>query len=351
MALSGNKGEWSEIYVLLKLLAEGKLYAGDPQYRKIENILFPILRVLRKEKENLLTLLREEATVRILTPSGEELSNIPLTRFGEEAQSLFNEIKNIQSSCQLPQREKFLKEIGINQLKAPSSQKTDITLVVYDKRIGTTPTLGFSIKSQIGSSATLLNASQSTNIKYRLSRSLSEEEISIANSLKPKQLLSYLRTKNISLSLDNYENSIFENNLRLIDTALPQIIATIVLQFYTEGMSKIAELCQWITQQNPLSFQGKDHPYYSYKLKRFLVDAALGMTPAKVWKGEYDTTGGYIIVKQDGELLCYHLYERQLFENYLFYNIKLDTPSTQRHHFGKIIEEKRLCLNIQLRFI
>ena len=29
MALTGNKGEWSEIYTLLKLLGEGKVYAGD----------------------------------------------------------------------------------------------------------------------------------------------------------------------------------------------------------------------------------------------------------------------------------------------------------------------------------
>lgn len=27
MALTGNKGEWSEIYTLLKLLGEGKVYA------------------------------------------------------------------------------------------------------------------------------------------------------------------------------------------------------------------------------------------------------------------------------------------------------------------------------------
>lgn len=29
MALSGNKGEWSEIYALLRLLADGLLYEGD----------------------------------------------------------------------------------------------------------------------------------------------------------------------------------------------------------------------------------------------------------------------------------------------------------------------------------
>ncbi|MBD3211216.1 MAG: HpaII family restriction endonuclease, partial [Candidatus Lokiarchaeota archaeon] len=27
--ITGNKGEWSEIYVFFKLLADGKLYAAD----------------------------------------------------------------------------------------------------------------------------------------------------------------------------------------------------------------------------------------------------------------------------------------------------------------------------------
>ena len=29
MPLSGNKGEWSEVYTLFKLLAEKKLFIGD----------------------------------------------------------------------------------------------------------------------------------------------------------------------------------------------------------------------------------------------------------------------------------------------------------------------------------
>lgn len=39
MALTGNKGEWSEIYTLLKLLGEGKVYAGDQSLNKIQNLL------------------------------------------------------------------------------------------------------------------------------------------------------------------------------------------------------------------------------------------------------------------------------------------------------------------------
>lgn len=35
MAITGNKGEWSEIYTLLKLLGEGKVYAGDQNLNRI----------------------------------------------------------------------------------------------------------------------------------------------------------------------------------------------------------------------------------------------------------------------------------------------------------------------------
>ena len=50
--LTGNKGEWSEIYVLFKLLAEGKLYAADEHLRKLENLFFPIFKVVRSEAQS-----------------------------------------------------------------------------------------------------------------------------------------------------------------------------------------------------------------------------------------------------------------------------------------------------------
>ena len=50
--LKGNKGEWSEIYVFLKLLADGKLYSADENLEIIENIYYPIIKILRTETEN-----------------------------------------------------------------------------------------------------------------------------------------------------------------------------------------------------------------------------------------------------------------------------------------------------------
>ena len=47
--LSGNKGEWSEVYVLLRLLANGKIYAADSELQIINDIYFPIIKIIREE--------------------------------------------------------------------------------------------------------------------------------------------------------------------------------------------------------------------------------------------------------------------------------------------------------------
>ena len=50
MPLTGNKGEWSEIYTLFRLLGEGKVHAGDENLNKLE-LYYPILNVIREESK------------------------------------------------------------------------------------------------------------------------------------------------------------------------------------------------------------------------------------------------------------------------------------------------------------
>jgi DNA (cytosine-5)-methyltransferase 1 len=61
-----------------------------------------------------------------------------------------------------------------------------------------------------------------------------------------------------------------------------------------------------------------------------------------------------IVVKNDGEQVAFHIIEQEALEDYLFENIKFDTPSTTRHRYGSLILEndKKMYfkLNMQLRF-
>lgn len=117
----------------------------------------------------------------------------------------------------------------------------------------------------------------------------------------------------------------------------------------------MVQLVESIEKANPLNFnQEFNHEFYSYKTKRFLTDIALGMMPATVWTGQYDATGGYLVVKEDGDILCYHIYNKNDFENYLLNNTRLETASSNRHDFGSIYEEDGeffFKLNLQIRFI
>ena len=82
MALTGNKGEWSEIYTLLKLLGEGKVYAGDQNLNKIQSLFYPIIMILRQEKDGNFNYKLQDKDVVIQTPDGEVIENSSIRIFG-----------------------------------------------------------------------------------------------------------------------------------------------------------------------------------------------------------------------------------------------------------------------------
>ncbi len=355
----GNKGEWSEIYALFKLLGDKQLFLGDKDIQRIKGLVYPILKVLRSETINDFQYSIEDEI--IVVSGGEKVLKIPIKVFKEKAAILLTEIKkNKNGTFELPEIEAFMTSINCLSLKASSTSKTDITIVVHDQRTGQQPTLGFSIKSQLGSPSTLLNAGKTTNFVFEVTNlSLSKDEIrninEIASRSKIMDRISTIVNANGKLKFLSTEKSIFSNNLILIDSKLPELLSNIIYQFYTSKRSKITELVEKINELNPLDFDESDnHKFYEYKIKRFLTDVALGMMPSKVWSGEYDATGGYLVIKEDGDILCYHIYNKNEFEDYLYNNTKLETASSSRHKFGTIYETNGKLyfnLNLQIRFL
>ena len=357
--ISGNKGDWSEIYTLFKLLGDKQLFLGNKDIEKLEGIVYPIISVLRTENnDNFEYSIKDEI---IVIDGGEEVLNIAVSEFKDKAKFLLETIKaNKERTFSVPKIEEFMHSINCFSLKASSTVKTDITIVIHDQRTNQQPALGFSIKSQLGSPSTLLNAGKTTNFIFKISNlKLIESDIENINSIDSRSKI--MDRINSILQLDgqfafiNTEKQIFSNNLILIDSKLPEILSQIVYEFYSSNKSRILDLVDNIDSKNPLNFDlSNEHKFYEYKIKRFLTDIALGMMPSKVWTGQYDATGGYLIVKENGDVLCYHIYNRNEFENYLFNNTKLDTASSSRHGFGTIYEddgELFFKLNLQIRFI
>ena len=357
--IKGNKGEWSEIYTLLKIISDKKLVAGDSDLNKIENLIFPIIKILRDESNGTYEYSYNSDIV-IIKGENDEF-RIPISEFEEQAVSLLSKLRETSSSAfSIPETEKFVNSFNCISIKAKSSVKSDIRIVIHDQRTGTTPELGFSIKSQLGGASTLLNAGKTTNFIYEIENTvLSNSQIKEINEInsrsKIKDRIDRIKQYSGTLNFKKTENSVFGNNLVLIDSVLPKILGEIVYLFFTTHKNKTFDLVNETSKINPIRYNlDTDHPFYYYKIKRFLTDVALGMMPGKLWTGKLDTTGGYLIVKEDGEVLCYHIYNRNQFEDYLLNNTKLETASSSRHDFGKIYisEGKQFFkLNLQIRFL
>ena len=91
MTKTANKGEWSELYVLLKLLGEKKVYAGDGELNKIENLFYPVLKVLRDEQNIHYEYLLDDDIV-IISEEGKELLRKSVSDFLYQANVLLDVI-------------------------------------------------------------------------------------------------------------------------------------------------------------------------------------------------------------------------------------------------------------------
>jgi type II restriction enzyme len=339
------------------LLGDKQLFAGDVDLNRVEELFYPIIKIIRNESGG-----NYEYEINgdlVIISGGKEELRIPVITFTQQSIELLTIIRGSTGSFTIPEIETFMNSINCSSLKAKSTSKSDIRIVIHDQRINQTAELGFSIKSQLGGQATLLNAGKTTNFIYEvLGFQPNENQIKTVNEIntssKIKDRIESIKQSGGNIEYVTLEQDIFKNNLVLIDSLLPNILSEIVKTFYTSNLSSIKDLTEYINNVNPLNYDIQfAHTFYEYKIKRFLTDVALGMMPSKVWNGIYNATGGYLVVKENGDVLCYHIYNRNQFEDYLFQNTKLDTASSSRHEFGDIYKKNDkfyFKLNLQIRF-
>lgn len=240
-----------------------------------------------------------------------------------------------------------------------NSDKTDIHIGLLDLRTRMNNNLGFSIKSQLGGDSTLLNASGATNFTYKVvGADFSDEEIehinAIATRTKIIDRVDAIRRKGADLQFDHVDNATFRTNLDMMDNGLSPTIAQLLVEQFNTGERTFADLIKPLAESNPLGFDSEDkEDMYIYKLKHLLTSAALGMMPSKKWKGRYDANGGYLVVKKDGEILCYHFYDKNRFEDFLFANAYLERGKTHKHGYASLYRGEDgnvyFKLNLQVR--
>jgi type II restriction enzyme len=236
----------------------------------------------------------------------------------------------------------------IHKIKTNSHTKGDVRLIFMLSSSNLINDEEFSIKSGMGSDPSLLNAAKTTNFTYLLKNNISEYQNinSIDSHSKIRDRLQRIISK-ADIEYSYNDSFIFENNLRMLDSFLPEIVSRILLKFFLTGQRKISKLVSMIdTKFERINLSTAQ---IEFKIKKLLNAIALGMVPGIEWDGK-KIGGGCLFIKRTGELVGYTLYNEDIFNELLFNLSYLDTASTSRHNFGSIYKNKNNKQEFKLNF-
>ncbi len=147
----------------------------------------------------------------------------------------------------------------------------------------------------------LFNAGKTTNFTFMITcHDFSNSEIENINAINTRTKLidrvTEIQKIGGEFKFKTMDDSICRNNFILIDSYLPSIMASILLEGNKGGSKDLKVLTEIIASKNPMEYDmTHNHKYYECKVKNFLVASALGMIPHTPWNGKYEANGGYIV--------------------------------------------------------
>jgi HpaII restriction endonuclease len=357
MALSGNKGEWSELYAVLVLLAEGRLAIAAHDL-SLTGDVYQVVGVQRRYSTGDVAYEIDLANKRVVVTSGTDHTKIDLAELDPAIKLVLAGLtKGSAGNFQIPDVESLLAKMRVHHLAAGGTLKADLEVLVRDTRSGELLRLAFSVKSRMGSPSTLLNASKVTN--FRLGVPLGGESLEVLKSHdgSPSALVAHLMEGDHEIGCPVPVNPVLRQNLMLIDSRMDEIVGSMLLGYYSGAGPAVSEIVKWVSGRDPLKIAAYSDPdvFYKYKVQTMLSDFALAMVPGRKWDGTYTANGGYLLVDKSGQLSCLPSTDRDNFREYLFQNTRFETASTTRHQFGRVeldevTGEPYVNLNLQIRF-
>ncbi len=337
-----NRGEWTEAYVFLRLLGDGRIYGASAELIRDEKTYIDVVNIIRDEPNSYLKFERFiEGEMAKVNAMDDNLifKVITAPELNEKASFLYKEImcgSGGKRKLKVPAIQTFLEDLRFSSPKANLSDsakeqygaKADIIITTQNSLDNSRTTEGFSVKSHLGSNPTLFNCSQTSGFVYRILGCDTEgmHKINSINSLK--SMIAYIK-KVYSLEYVGCRNSIFEQNIGIVDSRMDEILNVAILfvneYFDNNASTDLPTVCEYLIKLNPIK-RANPNEFYSAKIKDFLFASFAGLTASTPWSGRKKLTGGYIDVGQSGELLYYRAISDDIFANYLFQNTKIDMP-------------------------
>jgi hypothetical protein len=354
-----NKGEWSELYTFLYLIDNPKLVIVDENLQQKNNTTFKILEFLINETKY--KLLDNDKVIKIL-PDGIN-QEYDITYISTQHRILLEKIMahtSAKGTFEIDEIQPLIDNLlDGNKLKGSSRVKGDLEAKVFDSQRKFNFDISYNIKSNLGASATLLNASKHTNFIYEIQNIndviMNENNIIATkkkddDDFKTKLLDSckFLKDNGARFTFIQTESCTFERNLKLIDSKLDEILSKMLILSYEENTKDIKVLLSSIIDD------ATSETYYKKKIGDFANAVTFGMRANEEWDGTNEVNGGIIIVAKTGEVYLLDLiYFKNIVDKYLIDNIKLESPSSTKYKMFQVYKKnnKYYCkLNLQVRF-
>lgn len=356
MSFEATKKEWSELYSFFRLLADGLVFAGTSEGKKNREQCFPVAMIQREEHDGTRRYIVEGSQIHI---TGDKIDvKVPRKKFDEIAGVIWESMKcSVDEPVESPGGvEEFLDDISLYDLEARTDDRTDYQIAFWDVNA---PLTGFGVRSRIGMMNPLLDGGRTANLKFELTGAkFAVPTINKVNALETPngiadRILMIERLGGI-LKYADVADKVFRSNLQMIDLHFPRLTAEMLRTMYLDGITRVSELTARMKELNPLKIKEElinKHCFYDYKIKQFLLILALGMRPAKLYNGTDSAVSGYILVNGNGELLCYQKSQKEVFQDFLFNNTRLEKGSPEKNKYGFLERENGtyyLKLNLKI---
>ena len=220
---------------------------------------------------------------------------------------------------------------------------------------------------------TVLKASKdNTNFLFRVDGGMDEALAAEFNSLfdahggkkvvATARRMRLLKEHGCSLTFVRAVSATAERNLRMVGGRdLAAMVAEMLRHYYFDGegaasFSPVSRLVDWLSSK---SLAGEDEPgdvkdVCLYQISHLLYAMFTGMRLGTPWSGRTSVCGGYIVARDDGEVLAYHTCIADEFKDFLIQRLALEQPSHGRHLSLNVVKDDDGCfyvkLPLQIRF-
>ena len=339
-----NKGELSEIYALCKVIHQRYLNYGDMQAQPTADTV-QVVSIHTDQGQICLG----QSDISIVPIGGGATQHLRLDQLITQPE-LDQILQDIQQgvgtfSVQALSEKAYL--LGMEKTKGSAYEKADLLMsfiehnVAFDRQ-------GTSVKSFLGNSPTLLNASQATNFIYQIN-GLKPHHIDMVNAIdssaKVKDRLAKIIELGGELVFLRCENPIYEDTLRKVDSQMPEILAQGLLAFFQKRFGN-----RLSDYPNSLLTASRAEQV-ACRLKDFVKSTMLGIFPTQHWDGCL-SANSVLLIDPVGQLLFYHTNKDNVLKEFFYQHTFFDTASTTRHRFGALYAEGNQLhfkLNLQLR--